>query len=282
MLGLKPTTTTILLVATSEMRRTVVAQQLEALGYSVIIAVDEPSLANLLKVSRYDLVLADMGSEAAGTTHWLARYSSQLLAKGTPLLMLQAEERGPGQDWTQETLSHRVSAAIRNRNSSDVVSERQARYEGLALLDAESTLFRRRYVEAIFPTEIERARRVHQPLTLLLVDLGQTPYSAQGWQALSARLITSLRQTDMVARWEPQKLLLVLPYTEPGLGRVVAARLLKTLKDPPLIDERAQDIGIGVAAFPQQGATAEALLAAAYRALAHTAQSTPIVSADEQ
>lgn len=60
MLGLKPTTTTILLVATSETRRMVVAQQLEALGYSVIIISDQHMLGDLVKAGHYDLVVVDL------------------------------------------------------------------------------------------------------------------------------------------------------------------------------------------------------------------------------
>lgn len=283
MLGLKPTTTTILLVATSDMRRTMVAQQLEALGYSVLVAADRQTLTDLLKYSQYDLIVMDLSGDGNADSQALAEQAAQLLAQGTPVLMLTMDQRSDSRAWTQETLSYRVGAALRNRNVSDVISERKLRYEGLNILDPDTTLFSRRYFDAIFPAEIERSRRIHQPMTLLLLGIGgPEPLGSSTWQLISARLVTSLRQTDILVRFSSQMLLVVLPFTEAGLGRVVAGRLMKTLGLTQESDNTELQFRIGLASFPQQGTTPDALLSAVQHAQSQAVNPGEIVSSDQR
>ncbi len=282
MLGLKPTTTTILLVAPSDMRRTMVAQQLEALGYSVIVAADPQTLTDLLTFSQYDLIVMDLSSDRTSASRSLSDQAARLLAQGTPVLMLTLDQQSNSRSWTQETLSYRVGAALRNRNVSDVISERMFRYEGLNVLDPETTLFSRRYFDAIFPTEIERSRRIHQPMTVLLLAVGGTALERPStWQLVSARILTSLRQTDILVRFSSEKILIVLPFTEAGLGRVVAARLIKTLGLLTEDDPAELQFTIGLASFPRQGTTPNALLSAVQHAQSQAVNPGEIVSSDE-
>ncbi|MDP9315244.1 MAG: diguanylate cyclase [Chloroflexota bacterium] len=268
MLGLKPTTTTILLVATSPMRRTVVAQQLEALGYSVLILSDEQLLADIKQVGHYDLLVVDLTGGDAQQKLTLSAYVAELMAKGTPVLMLTSDQPSDARTWTHETLNYRIGAALRNRNAADVLSERRVRYEGLHILDPETALFSRRYFDAIFPAEIERARRMHQPLTLLLIDIANgAPQPIHAWQAVSATLLTGLRQTDMLVRFNLAMVLALLPATEAALARAVANRLLKSIEMLQLDDAIRLQINIGIATFPQHGSTPEALLSTVQHAM---------------
>lgn len=268
MLGLKPTTTTILLVAISPMRRTVVAQQLEALGYSVLIISDENLLADIKHVGHYDLLVVDLSDGDTQQKHTLSGYIGELMAKGTPVLMLTNDQQSDGQGWTRETLNYRIGAALRDRNAVDVLSERRVRYQGLNILDPETALFSRRYFDAIFPTEIERARRMHQPLTLLLIGIpSDDPLPTHAWQTIGASLLTGLRQTDLLVRFNHAMVLVLLPATEAALARAVANRLMKSLEMLQLNDATQLRISIGIATFPQHGSTPEALMSSVQRAL---------------
>jgi PleD family two-component response regulator len=282
MLGLKPTTTTIMLVAASELRRNLLAQQLEALGYSVIAVNDQPTLAEMLRASNYDLLVVDLSSNEQERTRALSQYVAELMAQGTPMLMLTADRHGDSEVWTQETLSYRVSAALRNRNATDVLSERAVRYEGLNILDEQTMLFSRRYFDAIFPSEIERSKRVHQPMTLLLIELGSATIVLPSLlRDVSARLITSLRQTDLIVRWSEHAVLVLLPVTEAALARAVAARLLKTLSAIKTETNEFLTATIGIATYPQHGITTDTLISAVSHAINHAEHAGQIISFDQ-
>jgi PleD family two-component response regulator len=282
MLGLKPSTTTIMLVAASEARQNLLSQQLEALGYSVIAAKDQQALADLLKASKYDLLVVDLSSNEQERTRILSQYVAELMAQGTPMLVLTADLHGDSEAWTQETLNYRVSAALRNRNATDVLSERAVRYEGLNILDETTALFSRRYFDAIFPTEVERSKRVHQPMTLLLIEFENAAAPLPGlWRDISARLVTSLRQTDLIVRWNETTVLVLLPVTEAALARAVAARLLKTLSAIRIETTETLTVTIGMATYPQHGVTSDMLISAANHALTHARHVNQIISFDQ-
>lgn len=204
------------------------------------------------------------------------------MAKGTPVLMLTTDQQSDAQAWTRETLNYRVGAALRNRNASDVLSERQVRYEGLNILDPETALFSRRYFEAIFPTEIERSRRVHQPMTILLVDVvNANVLPENAWQAISVNLLTCLRQTDILVRFNQTMILVLLPFTESALARAVAARLMKSLEMLQLDNAVQLQLNIGMATFPQNGATPQVLLSAVQHSVGQATRPGQIIGFDQ-
>jgi diguanylate cyclase (GGDEF)-like protein len=280
MSALKPSTTTIVLIAPSPQRRTLVAQQLEALGYSVI-ALDDGAIDSALATHRYDLLVIDLSDGGADQHRALAARAAALLKTRTPLLMLTPDQQTDAEAWTQETLSYRVAAALRNHVASDVLSERRARWDQLNVLDPDTLFFSRRYLDAIFPLEVERSRRIHQPVSLLLIALDRVLLADDDHRrSISARLLSSLRQTDFVVRFDETVVLLLLPATEIAMARVVALRLLKTLEavaqDNPALRPR-----IGLAAYPQHGATAKKLLASAQHALSYALEPGTIIGSDQ-
>ncbi len=253
MKSLRPSSSTILLLA-PEARQMALAQQLEALGYRVIIGATQGSMP-VPAAQHYDLVLVD--SEAINA---LSRATvTEQLARGVPVLTLD-RQRGMEQ-WTEDTLSYRISAALQQRSVDDALAERRRCWEGLNVLDPETMLFSRRYFDAWFPIELARAARIHQPLSLVMIGASFAVDRPESLRAWSGRLLMSLRQTDFVARYSEREALVLLPFTEAALARAVAARLLKALNADAL------QAMAGVAAFPQHGATAEALVSAARQAL---------------
>lgn len=278
---LTPTSTTVLLVAQSDQRRTSIAQQLEALGYSVITLDNRRTLADALKLSRFDLLIVDLNARSVEETRDLAQLAAELLAQGIPVLTLTAEQLSP-EGWTHETLSNRVAAVLRNRDAADILTERAQRWDGLNVLDPETLLFSRRYFDAIFAIELERSRRVHQPTSILLIDLGNTPdIPPTVWRTLSARLLMSLRQTDLLVRYGAATVLVLLPFTEAIMARAVAARLLKALTLQQPATATLLQVRIGIAAYPTHAATPEAVLSAAHHALDRASATAAIINFEQ-
>lgn len=280
--ALMPSSTTLVLVAGDEQRRNSLAQQLEALGYSVIAISDNHALGDIHKLSHYDLLIVDLHEGSTASSQQLRAQAATLLAQGTPILMLNSDPRANAETWTQETLGYRITAALRSRNVNDVLDERAQRWEGLNVLDPETLLFSRRYFDAIFATELERSKRVHQPTAVLLIDLSLAPPSSVAdWRAISGRLLTSTRQTDLLMRFTPSIVLLLLPVTEAALARAVATRLHKTLASMTLETGSPLQPAIGIAAYPAHGANAEAMLSAASHALSRAMETGSITSFEQ-
>lgn len=244
--------TTVLLIAAAERQRAL-AQRLTALGYHVT-AVTPAQLTAATQLAAVDLLVVDdaLAAEEVWPRIWR-------LAADTPVMTLGGDP-GP---WAQAALAH-SGAATRLQTTAELLEERARHWHGLNVLDPESLLFTRRYCDAILPLELERARRVHQPVSLLLLQLMGMPAEALPWPTIGHRLLASVRRTDLVAHFDQQQVLILLPATDSTLARIVAARLKQALSTPPIA---TLDARIGVAAFPQHGLTLEELLAEAQHAL---------------
>ncbi|WP_026369215.1 diguanylate cyclase domain-containing protein [Kallotenue papyrolyticum] len=244
--------TTVLLIAAAERQRAL-AQHLTALGYDVT-AVTPAQLTDAAQLAAADLLVVD--DALAADEVWARIWR---LAADTPVVTLGGDP-GP---WAQAALAH-SGAGTPAQSATDLLEERARHWHGLNVLDPASLLFTRRYCDAILPLELERARRVHQPLSLLLLQLVGMPAEALPWPTIGQRLLASVRRTDLVARFDRHQALILLPATESTLARIVAARLKQALTTPPIA---ALDARIGVAAFPQHGLTLEELLAEVQHAL---------------
>lgn len=277
--GSMPSATTILLVAPSEPRRTALAQRLEALGYRVVLESEVPPDAPTRP--QYDLLIVDLGDEASDQARAIAQRSACTLADDTPVLMLTDDRQIKAEAWVEDALNRRIVAALRSRSTVDVLGERIAQWEGLNVLDPESLLFSRRYFEAILPLEIERAKRMHQPMTLLALQFEvRQVRSTDDWRSISAQLLTGLRQTDLLTRYGPTTILALFSITEIALARTVAARLLKTIELINRDDGLGLGIALGLAAYPQHGSTPSALLAAALQPLNDAPRQAPTPGVD--
>lgn len=248
----RPSSNTILVLAPAT-RQVALAQQLEALGYRVVIGANDGGATP--PPQQYDLVLMDSDTPGAFSRATVA----EQLARGVPVLTL--ESRRGIEQWTEDTLHYRISAALQNRSVDDALAERARRWAGLNVLDPDTLLFSRRYFDAVFPIEIARAARIHQPLSLVFIGAGVAADAPDRWREWSGRLLLSLRQTDFVARFSEQEMLVMLPFTEAAMARAVAARLLK-----PLHRDGARALA-GVAAFPQHATMPDAVIAAARQSL---------------
>ncbi|MFQ5350280.1 MAG: diguanylate cyclase, partial [Thermoanaerobaculia bacterium] len=159
------------------------------------------------------------------------------------------------------------------------VRESRARLELLSSLDALTSLLNRRALDNRFETELDRARRLNDPLSVLMIDLdGFKAFNDRhGHQAgdevlrfLGSFLFGCLRSIDVAARYGGEEFLVLLPGTDGEGAAVLAERLRLSFKQAH--SEQAGAVGpvtlsVGVATFPADGATADELVRAADSAL---------------
>jgi diguanylate cyclase (GGDEF)-like protein len=151
--------------------------------------------------------------------------------------------------------------------------------ERLATTDGLTGLLNRRTFNAQLQGRLREAQRYDRPLSLLLLDIDhfKKVNDTYGHPAGDAVLrgIADLaqkqaRETDIVARYGGEEIALILPETEPSGAQAIAERIRKTAAAATHPTEQGAvqvTVSIGLATWPGQGESAEAILEAADRAL---------------
>jgi diguanylate cyclase (GGDEF)-like protein/PAS domain S-box-containing protein len=118
---------------------------------------------------------------------------------------------------------------------------------------------------------INMAHRTSQSVTLFYLDLDRFKFvndtmgHAVGDEVLKEtanRIATTLRDSDMPARLGGDEFALVLPETDADGAAPVAAKILKKLQEPYVFNEQTFTLGgsIGIAVYPRDASSAEALV----------------------
>ncbi len=153
--------------------------------------------------------------------------------------------------------------------------EGRVELERLSLTDPLTGLYNRLRMMEVVENEVRRSRRLRHPFAVLMADLDHfKKYNdAHGHQAgdavlkrVGAIMRESSRDVDFVARYGGEEFLLMMPETEIDGAIQVAERIRKKLAAEKL-PVGTITVSIGAAAFPAQGDSAEALIAAADAAL---------------
>ena len=137
-------------------------------------------------------------------------------------------------------------------------------------------LLNRRGFEEAFELEVERARRLSSPLTLLVGDLDRFkmlndrlghPAGDRALELLGEALTAGVRRIDRVGRMGGEEFALILPETDEHEAYVLAERLRAKIRENFAADLFPLTISFGLATYPTHGATTSALLKAADQAL---------------
>ncbi len=159
------------------------------------------------------------------------------------------------------------------------LSEANARLERLAVTDGLTGMFNHRRFHEVLQAELLRALRHKRPMGVLMVDvdffkkvndtLGH-PAGDELLRRLAEVLSRDLRQTDLIARYGGEEFAVVLPETTKAEAIQVAERMRGAVEAKLNGTEQWKQtitVSIGVATFPEDGTTGEALLEAADQAM---------------
>ena len=150
----------------------------------------------------------------------------------------------------------------------------------LSLTDPLTSLWNYRYLTIGLGHEIERATRFSRPLAVLMLDLDRFKLinDQHGHQIgdavlveMAARMRAEVREVDTLARYGGEEFVVVLPETDAAGAARAADRLRDSIRSAPFCEGTSHSLAvttsIGVAVFPEHGATASRLLRSADDAL---------------
>src|SRR3954468_5970263 len=150
------------------------------------------------------------------------------------------------------------------------------RLSDAAVTDALTGLMNRRGFQELIETELERARRSGQPLSLIIGDLDHFKAlndrfghgaGDRALEQLALILDTAKRRIDTAARIGGEEFAVVLPDSDHHAAYILAERMRREVRETFMYEPYELTISLGVATFPLHGGDAEALVASADDAL---------------
>jgi len=144
----------------------------------------------------------------------------------------------------------------------------------LAISDPLTGLANYRRLIAVIESELDRSRRTHRPFSVVLLDMdGLKTINDRHGHLVGSRSLVRLgkilrnhsRAIDTPARYGGDEFALVLPEAPKEIASRVTARIRERLATEP--EEPTLSVSAGIAAYPEDGDSAEKLLGAADRAL---------------
>jgi len=282
----------ILLVEDDKVQAKATKESLEASGYEIIPAEDGKSAIKIAKTQHVDIILLDLVLPDMNGTEVCRWLKLDKDTKSIPVIMLtvkgstmeKVEGLKAGADdylpkpYNEIELNARIYASLRtkalrdelkvkNRELEDVLSK----LEVLAITDALTELFNRRYFETIIEKEFSRTARYKSPSSCLMIDVdffkrvNDTYGHRTGdrvLKELAAMIRNCMRKVDTVARWGGEEFIVLLPGTNKENALQAASRILKSISAHKFSDISEEiTVSIGIASVPDPSIdTAEQLI----------------------
>jgi len=280
-----------------EAMREYVAKLLRSQGMQVEAVDNGQEAINRVRRGRVDLILLDIvmpGLDGLDTCRLIKGISQD---EFLPIILLTAKldidsrvlGLGIGADdyickpFDERELLARVNNLLRIKRMHDQLNERKAQLLSLSFKDELTGLFNYRYLQSRLSEEFKRAERYHEPLACIAADIDsfQKINDQFGHDAgdevireIAKRLLTVVREVDVVVRCGGETFLLVLPSTSFPGAIAVADRVWRAIGTKPfLINDTSQrlTVSLGVAVFPGTDIrTKDELIKAADLALAQS------------
>ncbi|MBW1919739.1 MAG: diguanylate cyclase [Deltaproteobacteria bacterium] len=169
---------------------------------------------------------------------WLANCIWALTLAGKPLgaFILVPKERRPLSDAQKElisTICNILAMSLKN-------AQEYYRLEEMTITDGLTGVYNHKGFISLVQRELQRAKRYDKPLSLVMIDVDnfKAINDSLGHQAgdrvlqeVACCLKSSLRKTDLVARYGGDEFAILLPETETEKAEVLMKRVLHALKN---------------------------------------------------
>ena len=243
--------------------------------------VNELSLYSSRLVEHPETIIQDADDETASGDEKLPTAVVPLIFQERLIGVLQVTADDLARVWAESeilllrTVANQVAVAV---NHASLFAQIQQQ----ALTDALTGCYNRRSFEMQLDREMQVSRRQHQPLSLIMLDLDRFKQlnDSAGHDAGDAALRKladcfrqELRGVDSAARFGGDEFALILPQAYAEGALIVAERLRARIAEIQIPGFGNLSASLGIATFPSQGASRQALVLAADAAL-YTAKRT--------
>ena len=175
----------------------------------------------------------------------------------------------------REFTGHELSLLAHFARHAGLIIENAQLYkraEHLAQHDGLTDLFNHRHFVATLEAEIVKARQIDAPVSLIMCDIdnfkryNDTHGHPKGdllLRQIARILVENTRQRDIVARYGGEEFVVILPVTGRYGARRVAETIRAKIQEFPFEGEDASGqitMTLGVSVFPEDAASAEALI----------------------
>ena len=178
-------------------------------------------------------------------------------------------------------MSARVRTQIRKKRYGDRLRDNLQLSMELAITDALTSLYNRRYMESHLGTLVEEAAARGKPLSLLILDVDYFKSINDGFghdagddvlREFAMRVRKSIRGIDLACRYGGEEFVVVMPETDMAVAALVAERIRRRIAGEPFLIQKGAagvdvTISIGIAALGPSESDAGALLKRADQAL---------------
>jgi diguanylate cyclase (GGDEF)-like protein len=259
----------------------------QALNYFYFVESSERGTSNEEKIaddlrlycSQFDeypaTVIRDADDEADAVETYLPNASVPMIFQERLIGVLQITAADRSRVWGENeilllrTVANQVAAAV---NHARLFAQIQQQ----ALTDALTGCYNRRSFEMQLDREMQMARRQHQPLSLIMLDLDRFKQlnDSAGHDAGDAALRKladcfkqELRGVDSAARFGGDEFALILPQAYSDGAMIVAERLRASIEKIEIPGFGNLTASMGIATFPSHGASRTELVVTADSAL---------------
>ncbi len=225
--------------------------------------------------------------DAANVIETFNRIENQRRVLAVPLVnsehvigVLEAVRENENSDEFEEADVALVNALAAPVASALANSERIAEAERLSQTDDLTKLHNARYLRHFLLNEVRRARRYNSSVTVLFLDLDDFKrvndehghlVGSHVLMEMAMIILSSVRDTDVVARYGGDEFVIVLPETDLEFAARVAERVREKISGHAFSGGRRLRLGItasfGVANFPQHAQSPQQLVAFADAAM---------------
>lgn len=204
----------------------------------------------------FDLIVVSLNLAKEDGIRFCAHLRSNEKSRTTPIIMLAEEHDMPrvahgleigAHDYLMRPIDRnellaRCRSQIRHKRFQDKLRTNYEMSLSLALTDALTGVYNRRYLEAHLQKTLASARESRKPVGFLYMDIDffkkvndthGHPVGDEILQGFAKRIKDGLRSFDLVARLGGEEFVAVLPDTTEDVAMVIAERLRKSVAETP-------------------------------------------------
>jgi two-component system cell cycle response regulator len=228
--------------------------KLKELGMDVRIVPDPAEAVRLSETEDFDLIMVSTQLAADDGIHLCTHLRSQEKTRNTPLLIIIEEDNTDMlikaldmgiNDYlitpidSNEVIA-RVRIQVRRKRYQDALQANQQESLEMAVKDGLTKLYNRRYFDMHIERMLQNSLDNDKPLALMIIDMDhfKSVNDTFGHQSgdeilrqLSARIMRSVRPSDLVARYGGEEFVVVMPNTDLKHAAIVAERVRKVIEN---------------------------------------------------